>query len=298
MRNIPATHAGSMPGKDYQEQIRLALAIADPQWLTRLLCDSSPAIAHPRQIHHVTSRVCVPIQMGQAADAILDVEQSYCLPCHQTPEFGPTDDREQQRRAIAHLTEYESELHTLGQHFTLATAIVRLEQAGFSADLIRDILYLPNDGWFKSWWELLEPREPVPIVFLRFIRTRHHLDGTLTIQYKDYYRQYKPPCFDHLPLHVLVGIRSGQQPFSETLHQLNWQRQMLGLERVILIADRLSDLELEAFMRQGVSLYPSQRLPLTSGCDRCARQDCMMNGCTDSPVILCRSFVALGEFVP
>ncbi len=135
--------------------------------------------------------------------------------------------------------------------------------------------------------------------FLRQMRTMRYPDGTFTIQYKDFFEQDNPECFTGLMQKVLVMIKPDTQSFSETLRQINYQRDALGIVRVVLICNTISELEAQGLINQGISVYPAVELilPTQSDCIHCGRKECAMNGTNDSPVALCYGFLPESEFV-
>lgn len=285
---------------DVRDQLQIALAIADGSVLTSLLAACIPAIFPPERVGLVSSEVSVPTDNHQAADGVLHVEAIQCvLADSQTQLEFPTHGGARDSRELARLTQHESEMHMLGQNLTLATAIALLEASGFTSEQIEHVLRLSPDAWYKSWWYAIDPNGAFTLPFLRCIRTRHHIDGSLTIQYKDFFEQTKPVCFTTLSEQVLVVIRAEHHSFGETLHQINYQRRALNIQRAILICRTISELEAQAFIRQGISVYPAIDLvlPVQSNCQQCARYECPMNGTDDSPVALCHGFLLASEYV-
>ncbi|HEY9618373.1 MAG TPA: hypothetical protein V6C64_16130 [Microcoleaceae cyanobacterium] len=283
-----------------RDQIQIALAIADSSMLTSLLATCIPAIFTPETVGLVASEVSVPTDHQQAADGVLHVETIQCVLADSQPQLeSPANRGMNDSRELARLTQHESEMHLLGQNLTLATAIALLETSGFTSEQIDQMLRLSPDAWYKSWWYAIDPNGAFTLPFLRCIRTRHHIDGTLTIQYKDYFEQTKPACFTSLSERVLIAIRAEQQSFGETLQQINYQRRALNIQRAILICHTISELEAQAFIRQGISVYPAIDLvlPVQSNCVHCGRYECPMNGTADSPVALCHGFLLASEYV-
>ena len=284
------------------DQIQIALAIADAQLLTSLLVNCIPAITEPRRVGAISTEIGVPTRDQQAADGVLHFETTQCvLAAHPPFEAQPVSSNgwTREHRELARLTHHESEMHTLGQNLALAPTVSLLAESGFNPKQIEDILRLPQDGWHKSWWYAIDHNGNFTIPFLRHIRTLHYPDGTLTIQYKDFFEQDKPRCFSHLPEKVLIVIKPEGQPFSETLKQINYQRSALAIPRAILICNSLSELEAQGFISQGISVYPAVELvlPTQADCQHCGRKECAMNGATNSLVALCYGFLPESEYV-
>jgi bacterioferritin-associated ferredoxin len=285
-----------------RDQIQMALAIADETLLKSLLVNCIPAIAKLHQIGRVASQVGVPTENQQAADGILQVEVIRCVLADPPPKLEAVASNggwNRESKELARLTQHESELQTLVQNLPLAPAISLLANAGFQPEPIQEILRLPNYAWHKSWWYTLDAEGQFTLPFLRCIRTLRYPDGTLTFQYKDFFEQEKPGCFTFQSQKILIGIRSEIQGFGETLQQLNYQREALNIQPTILICDTISELEAQAFISQGISVYPAMELvlPIQSDCQRCARRECPMNGLVDSPVAACYGFLVQSEFV-
>jgi hypothetical protein len=292
------------PDADIRDRIQMALAIADSTALKSLLVNCIPPLLPPQQVGHVSSQVGIPLKDGAVVDGILQFES---LHCQLTPLESGSDEgisegqtatsKPKDAKEIARLTQHESELRTVGQNLPLAIAIAQLAEVGFAPTQIDDILKLPNYAWFKSWWTTLDLNGDFTIPFLRCLRTLRYPDGTLTLQYKDFFAQTKPPCFTSLPQTALVAIRANQQSFSNTLQHINQQRQALNTQAAILICDSLAELEAQAFIHQGVSIFPTAEftLPMQADCVECDRQECPMNGNPESPVVSCHGFLAKSE---
>ena len=274
-----------------RDQIQIALAIADETLLRALLIHSISPIIQPQCLGSVTSEVGVPTHDQQVADGILHYE---AIECVLAANLGIEEGRDRSR-----LTQYESEMQTLGRNLGLASTIALLAESGFAPKQIEDILRLPQDGWHKSWWCAIDANHQFTLPFLRHIRLVRYADGTLTLQYKDFYEQEKPACFTRLPRKVLVAIKPDEQGFGETLKQLNYQRQALNIQQAVLVCNRISELEAQAFIRQGISLYPAIELvlPTQANCGLCGRSECPMNGIADSTVALCHGFLTVSEYV-
>lgn len=305
MPNHPLFHPvhESVRSAEVRDHIQIALAIADGHALKSLLVNCIPAIAQLRHIADVSSQVAVPTQEQQAADGILHFEAVQCVPAQSNfidlqPHTGGGG-WTRESRELARLTQHVSEMHTLGQNLALAPMVSLLAASGLTPKQIDEILRLPQDGWHKSWWYAIDVDGNFTRPFLRHIRTLHYSDGTLTIQYKDFFEQEKPHCFSTLPQQVLVAVKSDVQGFGETLRQINAHRQVLGIARAILICNTVSELEAQAFINQGISIYPAIELvlPIRSNCAHCGRRECPMNGATASPIALCYGYLPEAEFV-
>jgi bacterioferritin-associated ferredoxin len=174
-----------------------------------------------------------------------------------------------------------------------------LNQSGFSPKHIEEILRLPQDCWHKSWWYAIDANGSYTLPFLRQLRLLHYTDGTFTIQYKDFFEQIKPPCFSSLTQQVLITMKTQEQGFGDALRQINEQREALNLTQAILICNSLSELEAQAFIHQGISIYPAIDLvlPMQADCLQCGRNECPMNGIAESPIALCHGFLPTSEFV-
>lgn len=284
-----------------RDQIQMALAIADSTLLKSLLTHCLPPIASSAHIGTVTSEVGIPVKDQPSADGILQYEAVRCVLAESSPSVHHSYNRSwpQSDKDLARITQHESEMHTLVQNLPLAPAIALLTNAGFQQDQIQDILRLPHYAWHKSWWYAVDSDGNFTIPFLRCIRTFHYPDGTLTLQYKDFFDQIKPNCFTSLPQKVLVAMRSQPQGFAETLQQINRQREGLGIQKAVLVCDGVSELEIQAFTKQSISLYPAENLmlPIQANCAHCGRHECPMNHQLDSPVVMCRGFLTESEFV-
>ncbi len=283
-----------------RDQIQIALAIADPIILKSLLLNSMPAITEPQRLGSVSSRVGVPINEHRAADGVLSFEAIQCVLANpQSQVDASTNDRNRDSKELARMTQHESEMHTLGQNLPLAPAIAVLENSGFCPGQINEILRLPHYAWYKSWWYAIDINGDFTIPFLRCIRTFHYPDGTLTLQYRDFFESEKPAAFATASQQVLIFIRSDNQGFGEVLQQVNQQRAALSIQRAILICNTISELEAQAFISQGISVYPAMELilPIQANCIECARRECPMNGVTNSPVAACYGFLVQSEFV-
>lgn len=286
-----------------RDQIQMALAIAEPQILKSLLVSCIPSIVPLQQIGTVTAKVAVPTRDHQAADGMVQFEAIRCILAEapQRPEPAPANGHAwtQEIRELAKLTQHVSEVYTLSKNLSLAPLMALLNQAGFSPKQIAEILHLPQDCWHKSWWYAIDANGSYTLPFLRQLRLLHYTDGTFTIQYKDFFEQTKPPCFSSVTQQVLITIKTQEQGFGDTLRQINEQREALNLTQAILICNSLSELEAQAFIHQGISIYPTIDLvlPMQANCLQCGRPECPMNGMAESPIVLCHGFLPAGEFV-
>lgn len=302
--NNPLFHPANEPSRttSVRDDIQIALAIADSTLLKALLVNCIPPVAPASHIGAVSSEVGVPIKDHPAADGILQYESIRCTLSDSRPQGNTSSNSNGWNRAnkeFARLTQHESEMQILGQNLPLALAIALLTNAGFRPEQVNEVLRLPHYAWHKSWWYGADANGDFTLPFLRCIRSFRYPDGTLTLQYKDFFEQEKPECFASVPQKVLVLIRPEAQGFAETLQHINRQRDALRIQQAVLICDRVSELEAQAFTRQGISLYALKELtlPVEANCERCGRRECPMNRLIDSPVVLCRGFILESEFV-
>lgn len=284
------------------EQVQLALAIADEAGLKALLTDCTPPLAQRHRIGATSSTISIRLDTHETVDALVEFEDITCVPAESDADVERTMESwglsaSERIRELSRLTRCESDLQTLLHHATLAQTLSHLAHVGFSPQHIQDILHLPTDAWHKSWWYTLDDLGNFAIPFHRRIRTRRYADGTFTIQYKDYFPYEKPTCFKSRAQKVLVAIQDPSQGFGPLMSSINYGREKLGIDRAILIGDRLSELEARGFVSQGVSLYAASDLllPTRANCMLCANHSCPMNHRQDSPVTTCRSF-CLGEW--
>lgn len=280
------------------DQIQLALAIADGNVLKSLLANCIPALTQGQHIRAISTQVGVPTSHQQTADGIVRFEAVRCkLAAPGDAERFRGNSRTQDR--VAQLTRHESELQMLGKNLPLSLTVSLLAEAGFCPEQSEEILHLPYDAWHKSWWYAIDAVGNFTLPFLRQIRTLRYPDGTFTLQYKDLFEQDNPNCFISLTEKVLVMIKPDAQGFGETLKQINYQREALGITQALLICSVISDLEAQGFINQGISIYPAIELvlPIQSNCVDCGRKECAMNGVSDSPIALCYGFLPESEFV-
>ena len=272
-----------------RNQVQLALALADGDMLKSLLVDCSPAIAVSHQIGQLRVIVGPPPEAEglESIDAVIEYEHIWCIPSE-----GAPSDNDFSVKDLQALTRCQSDLKTLGWRVNLSEAIALLRHGGFSEDQIQRILQLPWDGWHRSWWDTLEPQGHLGLPFQRWFRTRCYSDGTYTLQYRDHYPQDAPLCFRGIWQQVPIMIRQAGQ-FGEILTSLRKARHTLKADRCILLADELTDLEAEGYIRQGVSLYSLQQsaFAVHSLCQRCDHAQCPMSDRPNTPVVNCRDYL-------
>lgn len=270
---------------------QLALAVADDSFLRSLLTESLPAIARPHEIGSVAVEVSVPLLHQGCIDAVLTFEHINCVLAGSYPEVPPPPELSSHRQYEA-ITPCHSELSTLAHNVPLTEAEALLARSGFSDSDIQHILHLPTQGWHKSWWYSLTPEGFLTVPFQRTIRSRCYTDGTVTLQFKDHYAQQRPEGFHSQPQKLPVVVHSPQVSFCDNLAQINLSRQVLATPQAILIADDLTELEVEGYIRQNVSLYRQRSLEylLNANCRSCGQANCPLQGVDSSPVLACRSF--------
>ncbi|MGF1521507.1 MAG: hypothetical protein ACFBSF_04210 [Leptolyngbyaceae cyanobacterium] len=253
-------HLGEDIPKLDRNQIQLALAVATEEKLESLLANCVTAIAPLHQIGHV--RVSVGVPPGtkglDAIDAVLAYEHIWCVLSEGAPTLEGYNARDYQ-----YLTRCQSELKTLAWRVNLSEAIALLQHGGFHEEQIQRILQLPWEGWHRSWWDTFDPQGQLGLPFQRWFRTRCYGDGTYTLQYRDHYPQDAPSCFYGVWQQVPVMMAGSASQFGKVLTSLRTAQHVLKAPRCLLLADNLTDLEAEAYMRQGVSLYSLQQSPLT-----------------------------------
>jgi hypothetical protein len=283
------------------DQVQIALAIADESMLKSLLTDCLQTIAPLHQIGTISSTIGVRTPSGETTDAVLTFDQIHCIPSESdlnTQPFWPCDGKSatECEREFAWLTRCTSGLQTAVHHASLSDTLTALTSARLSPSQIHTILNLPRDAWHKTWWYGLDEYGNFTIPFHRWMRMRQHPDGSLTIQYKDYYSDTKPQCFSSQQQQVVVAIHQENESFSGVLSAINARREQLGIPYALLICDRLSELEARGFLSQHVSLYTASDLSVYAhaDCMICVNRECPMNHQADSPVVTCRQF-CLGE---
>lgn len=279
-----------------RNQVQLALAIADGGLLRSLLTNCTVAIAHPQQIGQLRVSIGPPPNTEdlEAIDAVLDYEHVWCIPSAGAPDIGPSSVRE-----YHYLTRCQSGLQTLAWRVNLAEAIALLQHGGLHEDQIQRILQLPWDGWHRSWWDMFNAQGQLELPFQRWFRTRCYSDGTYTLQYRDHYSQDAPPCFSGIWESVPMMITAPGQPFGDTLAGLRKARHALSASRCLLLADHLSEIEVEGYIRQGVSLYDLAHSHLLHQplCQRCGCDHCPMQTYQQTPVVACRDYTPLANIL-
>jgi hypothetical protein len=278
------------------DRVQIALAIADEALLRSLLIDCVPPIVQPHRLGSISTAIGVPVESRKAVDGIIQFEEIYCIPADSPADLeqgvSQYTSRNGNQRGYLDLTRCEADTQTLGQNLTLSQALALLAHAEFSPQQVEEILNLPYDAWYKSWWYTLDAEGSFTVPFFRLIRTRRYADGTFTIQYKDLFAQEKPHCFKAQEHKVLVQIGIEPLGFRKTLEKVNYSKQQLGVSSALLICDRISDLEARGFISQGVSIYSltDLLLPASANCSLCVTPDCPMHGLQNSPVMTCQRF--------
>lgn len=280
------------------DQVQIALAIADESVLKSLLVNATPAIGLPHLIGSVRVAIGVPIPAHKAADAVIHFEQVRTVLIDSPDEVEQhvqKGDRDSVYRQYAKLTRCESDTQTLGHGVSLAQAIALLNHAGFSQTQIDDIVNLPYDASYKSWWYAIDPDGNVSLPFHRTMRTLRYPDGTLTLQYKDQFADVKPACFKGAEVPVLVEIQTESRSFGKIIEKINIAREKLAIDRAILISNQVSDYEVQGYNSQGISIHTTQALSKSArvSCKTCTTPTCPLHGLKNSPVLNCRQFSAL-----
>lgn len=274
-----------------RNQVQLDLALANEDMLKSLLVECSPAIARPHQIGQLRVAIGPPpdVEGLEHIDAVIEYEHLWCIPSEGAPSGDDFSVRDLQT-----LTRCQSDLKTLAWRVNLSEAIALLQHGGFDEEQIQRILQLPYEAWHRSWWDTLEPQGHLGLPFQRWFRTRCYSDGTYTLQYTDHYPQDAPRCFRGIWQQVPLMISQSSGRFGEILAGLRKARHQLKTDRCLLLADALTDLEAEGYIRQGVSLYSLQRSPLPeqSLCQRCDHGQCPMSDRTDTPIVNCKAYIS------
>lgn len=277
-----------------RNQIQLALAVADREMLQSLLVNCTPAIAQPRQLGQIRVSIGSPPDTKDLApiDAVLEYEQMWCMLSEDIAYGKNCTGRDYQL-----LTRCQSHLKTLAWRVNLSNAIALLSHGGFQEEHIQRILNLPWDGWHRSWWDTLDAQGQIGLSFQRSFRTRRYSDGTYTLQYRDHYSQDAPPCFRGIWQQVPITIAHAGHSFGEVIGCLRQAKHVLNSQHCLLLFERLTDLEAEGYMRQGVHLYPLEHSAFTKRvlCRSCGQYQCPMRGHLDTPVINCRDYVPSGK---
>jgi hypothetical protein len=273
---------------------QLALAVADEVYLRSLLTDSLPTLAQPHEIGAISIQVGVPLQQHPqySIDGVLTFEHIHCVLAGSSPQVPPLPEfhTHTEYQSVTHC---HSDLATLAENVAPSEAVDLLARAGFDADQIRQILQLPSQAWHHSWWYALGPEGFVAVPFQRHIRSRCFADGTFTLQFKDDYAQDRPHGFRSQSQAVPVMVHQDSLSFGENLTRLNRARRELNVAQALLIATDLTELEIEGYIRQNVSLNNQRGMqrPLTAHCRLCHRDLCPLHGVDSSPVMACRSFL-------
>jgi hypothetical protein len=280
------------------QEAQLALAVADEAFLKTLLTDCFPAIAHPHEIGAVSVEVGVPLphRADGSIDGILKFEQITCVlagayaDAPPVPEFSSHDHYQA-------VTQCHSDLSTLAHNLPLPEVVALLSRAGFDSEQVHQILHLPSQAWHKSWWYALDLDGNLTVPFQRLMRTRRFADGTITLQFKDYYGHAPPAGFRSAVTQLPILVHQPQLSFCGNLSLINLARRELQSHPAILMAQGLSELEVEGYIRQNVSLFQQQvvQLPLAANCRSCHQIKCPLHGVDSSPVMACRSFLPLAS---
>lgn len=241
-----------------QNQVQLALAIADVDMLKTLLTGCTPAIAQPHQIGQVRVAVGKPPGTVGLEDltAVMEYERVWCVLAEEAPEIATQSCRDYQ-----YLTRCHSGLQTLAWRVSLSEAVSLLSYGGFQEKHIQRILQLPRDGWHRSWWDTLDAQGQLGLPFQRRFRTRCYSDGTYTLQYQNLYAQDAPPCFRAIWQQVPLMVTRPDRQFGETLSAMRKAQHMLKAQNCMLLTGNISQMEIEGYIRQGVSLHPIQGSP-------------------------------------
>ncbi len=289
----PSSNVQHIPVPPMQEA-QLALAVADEAFLKALLTDCFPTIAHPHEIGAISVEVGVPLThlADGSIDGILKFEQINCVLAGAYPEAPPVPEFDSHDHYHA-VTQCHSELFTLAHNQPLSDVVALLSRAGFDGEHIHQILHLPTQAWHKSWWYAVDLDGRLTIPFQRLIRTRRFADGTITLQFKDYYGHEPPVGFSSKLTQIPLVVHKPEWSFCANLAFINLARRELDNQQAILIAHGLSELEVEGYMRQNVSLFQQQviQLPLAANCRNCHQIKCPLHGVDSSPVMACRSFL-------
>lgn len=288
----------------WHDRMQIGLGLADENLLKSLLVNCTPPLAQLHRIGGIQSRIGVPLAVETTVDGVIEFEEVNCVLSNSLEQLeqGVADysRRNGNQRGYLDLTRCETETRTIGQFLSLPQAISILAHAGFGPSQGKQILNLPYDAWHKSWWYQADEIGEFTIPFLRLLRTRRYADGTYTLQHKDFFAQEQPDCFKSRNQKVLVEILPESHQFQAVLAKINLVRQQAEIDWALLICDRISDLEAQGFISQGISLYSSDQiaLPVRASCVDCMTPDCPMRGNAHSPVLLCQRFcLGDGEYV-
>lgn len=291
---FPHSIQSDRPALKLRDRIQIALAIADDTLLRSMLANCQPAIAQSHQIGKITSAICLAAPEHQTVDGIVEYERIECvLPPVQDARDREAVDYGWNARDYSYYTRYQSDSYILATRITVAEAESLLRSAGFSSSQTRQILSMPPSASYKSWWLSSDAAGRFTHPFLRTIRLTQFSNGTVTLKYKDAFAEFEPPCFHSHAAKVLVEIQPQVTHFATTLARINRNRVHQQVELAILIADKVSSFEAEAFNSQGISLYPDIHLTraLQAHCGTCQNDRCALQGYMDSPVTACRDFL-------
>lgn len=273
-----------------RDQVQLLLAIANAELLRSLLTQSTPVIAHSHQIGQIRISIGAPPEQPEIdiLDAVLEYEHLGCALAEGAPPIDV-----QSLRDYRYLTRCQSALKTLAWRVNLSDAIALLSHGGFQEAQIQRILQLPWDGWHRSWWDTFDPEGRLGLPFQRWFRTRCYGDGTYTLQYRDFYAQDAPPCFRGVWRQVPLRAAQPEEGFGSTLASLKRARYCLDTDRSLLLTHQATSLEVEGYIRQGISLYPLHDLWCSEQtlCQRCDRHVCPINREHNIPVTQCRNYL-------
>lgn len=278
------------------ESFQLSLAIADQISLRSLLLTSMPPILAAHQLGHIRAEIGVLLpHEAIAIDAVLQYEEIQCVlaPIGLEPSSSRESPLSSKPLASTHSLPHQSDIQTLGENLSLSEAMTQLTHAGFTGDQIERILYLPYDAWYKSWWYELDAAGYCPQPFQRHIRTRRFRDGKITLQYKDLYLHHCPTSFKSYQRRLPVQFRGVGEPFLDSMKRINTARMLLETSQSLLVTTATSDLEVQGFINQGVSVYipmPHTTARLPANCVRCHQLECPMQGNLNSPVLTCKRF--------
>ncbi|MCU0526817.1 MAG: hypothetical protein MUF72_18570 [Elainella sp. Prado103] len=284
----------------WHDRVQIGLGMAEPDLLRSLLVNCTPPIAQLHRIGGISSTIGVPTSSGSAIDGVIEFEEEHCRlvesPQHLQREVTAYGQRQGNPRGYVDLLRCESDTQTLGQMIPCAQAIATLTEAGFTPQQVGQILHLSLDAWFKSWWYQADEMGVFTIPFLRLMRSRHYADGTVTLQYKDFFAQEQPPCFKSRHRRVLIDILPELQSFQSILTKINLERQQTGIPTALVISHQIPDLVAQGLMSQGISLFASHEIavPTQANCFTCATANCPMQGNAHSPVLFCRRFCLEG----
>jgi hypothetical protein len=280
----------------WHDRIQIVLGMADESLLKSLLVDCTAPITQLHRVGGIRAKIGIPTAVGTAVDGLIEFEEVSCVlatsPVQLEQEVSDYTRKNGNQRGYVDLIRCETETQTVGQALSLPQAISTLSHAGFGSPQVKEILNLPYDGWHKSWWYWVDELGNFTIPFLRLLRTRRYADGTYTLQYKDFFAQEQPNCFKSHNQKVIVEILPESHQFQTVLAKINLARQQIETPHALLICDRISDLEAQGFISQGISLFASHEiaLPIRANCVDCVTPDCPMRGNTRSPVLLCQQF--------